>query len=286
MKEHYYLINSTIKYKNRKYKKTYYTTILKTKKEDTVIIGGVTIKCVVITIDNKNNIAILQTVQHSVECSFFDKLKKGVETINMIQSALKMIIAMYPNISEIEFADNSFIQCNNGKRISLPEFYYIKYGKTWYEKHFNATLNNKYPKYLNAKQLVDDSASNKINLSKNEFIEKYYNNLSGNKLDIVKKCYKLGVSVKEFIISISNENIDCKYYQDVFDKNILTILHGSQWIISKETIELYPIKPVILETEKINKHTDLVQLKENIDQIIKNEEMIKGGHLFDGNVNE
>ena len=31
MKEHYYLINSTIKYKNRKYKKTYYATITKTK---------------------------------------------------------------------------------------------------------------------------------------------------------------------------------------------------------------------------------------------------------------
>jgi hypothetical protein len=286
MKEHYYLINSTIKYKDRKYKKTYYATITKTKKEDTVIIGGVTIKCVVITVDNKNNIAILQTVQHCTECSFFDKLKKGVETINMIQSALKMIIAMYPNISEIEFADNSFIQCNNGKRISLPEFYYIKYGKTWYEKHFNTTLNSKYPKYINAKQLVDDSASNKINLSKNEFMEKYYNNLSGNKLGLIEKCYKPGVSVKEFIISISNNNIDCKYYQDVFEKNILTILHGSQWIISKETIELYPTKSTILEMEKINKHNDLVQLKENIDKIIKNEEIMKGGYLFDGNINE
>ena len=123
-------------------------------------------------------------------------------------------------------------------------------------------------------------------MSKNEFIEKYYNNLSGNKLCLIEKCYRSGINVKEFIISISDENIDCKYYQDIFDKNILTILHGSQWIISKETIELYPTKSTILETNKINKHTDLVQLKENIDQIIKNEEMIKGGHLFDGNINE
>ena len=49
---------------------------------------------------------------------------------------------------------------------------------------------------------------------------------------------------------------------------------------------MYPIKSTILETDKINKHTDLVQLKENIDQIIKNEEIVKGGHLFDGNINE
>lgn len=49
----------------------------------------------------------------------------------------------YPYVQTLSLKDNSYKVCDNGHVVELSEMTYIRTGKTWYETHFHAVLQEK-----------------------------------------------------------------------------------------------------------------------------------------------
>jgi len=284
MSEKYYIIKSNLNFNNKSYDKYYYVNISSSKKEDNILVGGLNIKCVHIIINNKKKTALLELVQHHEKCSFFETLKDGIETVDLVKNSLSFVANLYQDISKYELVDNSFISCKNGKRISLADLQFVKYGKTWYENKFGSVPSEVSKDFIDSnKNIIINRLNKKINLSYEEFIKEYHDEDffdNQKNINVIKKIYNPDITLKEYLNYFFKNKYDCRYYQYVFSKFIGTSLQGLEWIIEKNTIENYDVNPIIIETEKITKHTDLKLLHNKLEKIKRKEDKKKGGGIF------
>lgn len=284
MSEKYYIIKSNLNFNNKIYNKYYYANISFSKKEDNILVGGLNIKCIHIIINKKKNTGLLELVQHHERCSFFETLKDGNETIDLVKNSLFLAANLYPEVSKYELIDNSFILCKNGKRISLADLYFVKYGKTWYENKFGALPSKVSKEFIDSnKNIIINRLNKKIILSYDQFIKEYFDEdffENQKNINIIKKIYKPDITLKEYLNYFFKNKYDCRYYQYIFSKFIGSPLQGLEWIIEKNTIQNYDINSIIIETEKITKHINLKLLHNNLEKIKKKDDKKKGGGIF------
>ena len=282
MSEKYYVIKSNLNYNNKKYSKYYYINVFSKKNEDTILVGGLNIKCVNIIINKKRNKGILELVQYHEKCAFFDTLKDGFEMTDLVKNSLYFAMYTYPDVLNYELVDNSFISCKNGKRISLADLQFVKYGKTWYENKFGAVSKNK--KVINfIKKNIIEKLNKKINLSYDQFIKEYYdeNFFANNKnINLIKNTYKSENTFNEYLNYFFKNNLNCIFYQYIFQEYIGNLLQGNEWIIEKSIIENYDINAIIIDTGKIRNHKNLDILYKKLEIIKKKEDEKKGGGVF------
>jgi hypothetical protein len=273
--ESYYIIKSIID-DTTKY---YYVNILE---DDTVLVGGIKMKCVNILIDKINKIAVLELLQHHFKCSLFSDLQKGDEVKDLLKNSLNFVITHYPDLEYIELIDNSFITCANKKRISLPDITFIKYNKTWYENYFNVIPSNdsKDTIMVLKKQLLK-ILNKKLKLNYEDFINKYYLDPvfhKKNRLDIIKNIYKKNMTLKDFLDKL--QDYDCIFYEKIFNNLISTLLNGTKWIIPIKTIQNYGVNSEITETKKIKDNNDLNKLFKKLNKLNIKELNQKGGNFW------
>lgn len=272
MTNKYYIIK-TYFYNNKKY---YYVILEEGKKEIIIKFGGIKEQCIRITIDKKNKMGLIEDLVYKKNCSIFEKLNKNNNTIELLlKSALLFCIKLFPDVLIYRISDMSYIQCSNSQRISLADIYTIKYNKTWYEKIFDAVPIIEQKKDIeNAKELIKQKLNNTIDLDINEFIDRYYTgtktlNINKN-IDHIKLAYKKGIKVKDYLFYFFNNNLDCRLYILFFQIIFGFILYGKYWEISKETIDQYNIKIESFESDIINKHINLNNLYEQLDEFNNN----------------
>ena len=284
MTEKYYIIKSKLYFNNKSYNKYYYVNILSTNKEDTILVGGLNIKCVNIIINKRKNIGLLELVQNHEKCSFFETLKDGNETVDIVKNSLFLAAKLYPDVSKYELIDNSFIKCKNGKRISLADLHFVKYRKTWYESKFDAILTKQRESTVNfTKTGILKNLNSKIDIPFEDFIKEYYNEDffdNQKNMNVIKNIYHPNITLQEYFNYFFNNKYDCRYYQYVFSKFIGTSLQGLEWIIEKNTIEKYDVNPIIIDTQKITKHTDVKLLHHKLEKIKRREDKQKGGGIY------
>ena len=282
MSEKYYVIKSNLNYNNKKYSKYYYVNVFSKKNEDTILVGGLNIKCVNIIINKKRNKGILELVQHHEKCAFFDTLKDGFEMTDLVKNSLYFAMYTYPDVLSYELVDNSFISCKNGKRISLADLQFVKYGKTWYENKFGAVSKNK--KVINfIKKNITEKLNKKINLSYDQFIKEYYDEdffANSKNINLIKNTYKSENTFNEYLNYFFKNKLDCIFYQYIFQEYIGNLLQGNEWIIEKSIIENYDINAIIIDTGKIRNHKNLDILYKKLEIIKKKENEKKGGGVF------
>ena len=100
--------------------------------------------------DDKPIHANIPYLLHDHECSIDNNLEKGKGKIIMIKTLLEYIHNKIPSIKEFHFEDNSSIESASYEEIQkkgtnfipIPLYYFsIAFnGITWYEKHFNARI--------------------------------------------------------------------------------------------------------------------------------------------------
>lgn len=88
---------------------------------------------------------LLSKVIYKPQCVIGHSMARGEPTIKMLRALLSFAIKMIPKYPYIVFMDDSHIDCklpgmNIKKEISLANLEFFLSGKTWYEKHFNATI--------------------------------------------------------------------------------------------------------------------------------------------------
>ena len=260
--------------------KYYYVNISENKFEYHILVGGLKIKCVSIIINKKNNNALLELYQHHIKCS----LEKGEEVIDLLKNTLYFISQKFPTIKYIEFIDNSFIQCKNKKKISLPDLSFAKYNKTWYEKNFNAIPSKSSKDNIKMlKRQIIKNLSKKIKLSTHEFQDEFYSNELFQKkkiLEIIKDAYIKDNTLKEYLDKL--KEYDCVFYEKIFNKKIGTLLQGTEWIIKIDSIKNSTINSIIKNIEKIKENNDLNKLFKKLVTLNNNESKKNGGNIYDG----
>jgi hypothetical protein len=223
----------------------------------------------------------IKMIQNHKDCSLYDNLKHGDETINFLQNCVSFLFYYYENIEYLELTDNSFIYCKEGK-LSLPDFYTFKYGYTWYESYLDIIPSVESKEFIKLiKNLYKKNLNKKINLSKDQFLRNYYLHYLNNPKDIkiISDLYEENITFKEYLEKLFEKKIDCYYYIPIFNKIIGDSLHNKKWIIKKKSIEKYKINSIFQKIDKNIEHTNLEKLKRKILKIEKKEEIKKGGNL-------
>jgi hypothetical protein len=217
-----------------------------------------------------NTQADIGTFKYSKKCNVLNNLEPGIGTKHLLDTAMSLIMAMFPTIKSFYLTDTSKKSCHN-----LPDkpmrgvnlgFYYLLFNKnTWYGKKFNAELSNKiYQKQFN--EYINILTSDNTKIEYGEFKYKILKHISEDELDKynIELLYNKSDSYYDFFISlktiINNETELCIFtsyfielFMDFINKqlkyNFDNILN-ERWIINRFnliTIKM-PLKPI----DKIN----------------------------------
>jgi len=210
----------------------------------------------------ENNIAQIQTFNYYKTCPINNFLENGTGTRHMFLWCIICILKYFPNIKKIELGDNSKINCD-GQIKYLAKYYFLKYGKQFYEYYFAFKPIFYSEKY---KQL-------------------YYENLQKRKITeisikYIKKLYKK-------YIELHNNNTPnkemLKYFTNMFEennkinvikffkkipKNILHKFCNFFFFITDEIFEKY-FNKYIGQTYQLNISQNPKKIIKNIKNILK-----------------
>jgi len=277
MKNKYYVIKTYLDNKE----KFYYVKIRSHKYYDEIDFGGLRQNCLEAIIYKELNKGDIKMIQNHKDCSLYDNFKHGDETIHFLQNCISFLFNFYENIEFLQLTDNSFIYCKEGK-LSLPDFYTVKYGFTWYESYLDAEASLESKEFVElTKKLYKKNLNKKINLSKDDFLRNYYLHYLKKSKDIklIYNLYEENLTFKEYFEKLFEKNIDCYYYIPIFNKIFGNKLHSVDWMIKKKSIEKYKINSIFQKIDKNIEHINLENLKRKILKIERENEMKKGGNL-------
>lgn len=126
-------------------KKTMIITTYETINTIIIYIGSYDIYCIDVQLlkDNTShtsNIGYLTKARWDSICSLDEPFGKGVDTIIMIRALIMYINDHYPNVKYLLFNDKSTKTCDDGNSVSLAAMKFLTDGKTWYEDHFDISI--------------------------------------------------------------------------------------------------------------------------------------------------
>jgi hypothetical protein len=85
---------------------------------------------------------VLTKVRWDSVCSIDEPFGRGMDTIMMIKAFVSYIHDNYPNLLYLTFNDMSTKTCDDGNSVSLAAMKLLTDGKTWYETHFDVSLDD------------------------------------------------------------------------------------------------------------------------------------------------
>jgi hypothetical protein len=183
--------------------KQFIVTLHETPDTYTIYIGGKTKYCAEGFIIKRSsslqylqkNSARLSQVYYDKGCTIDEDFERGVDTRLIIKLLISFIHHYLPHITKIKLSDKSTRTCDNSVEIKLYQFSYIIYGKTWYEKNFNAYLEDDYLKYFSEK-------AEKFQAKKKELSWDIFKSFTINEFpideNIIKDLYNKANSWQEF----------------------------------------------------------------------------------------
>jgi len=128
-----------------------YRVELKEEDQDIrMFIWSKTKPCINIVLSKEDNIGVIDGIYYNPTCTINGIMKRGEGTKKMLTFAIKYIKKR--GAKKILLSDNSTIICND-KHVRLGPMYFLKFGMTWYEKHFGFKPTDEYAKkYEEAKE--------------------------------------------------------------------------------------------------------------------------------------
>ena len=221
-------------------------------------IGGKRKGCVNISVNTPDSIlvkrggksievATMPILKWYPDCSVDEPLPRKEGTIHMIKTLLSEMKKRYPYVKYITLMDNSHITCSEGKEISLLALSFSIYNTTWYERIFNATLQDpNYQKvYISGNKTLNDPKSK---LSFEDFTKLFGSYTTADIITKLKAYYESSVTYIEFfqiLYKTEGKESQCNLivdWIDIFLQYIFDInLQSLPWVIKRESIEDIPI---------------------------------------------
>jgi len=272
----YYIIQTKIINNNKKL--NYYVSIIYDKNNSISIKFGnyKSYPCIEILVDPNSEIAILQNISNNIKCTINDSNIDNHNIILLIKISLHFIISKFDYINKFILTDNSTINCSEKINISLADLSVIKYGKTWYEKNFNAIPDDSNINTIEVqKSMLFNRLNEKINMNLEKFISVNKEYLKKNKIDeykidkIIKRIkdfYTEKISIYNYLEKYIKDHMECLYYSYILSNNINKLLYGTTWIIKKKDIMSYSIKYSYLPTIKKMTHQKIINRINNFNK--------------------
>jgi hypothetical protein len=197
--------------------------------------GGKSRYCITISVIGANPTeAYMDRVEYDAQCIKDGPLEKGGGTAKLLSIALWVLVTFFPTLQKIKFLDDSHIECIQGstlKKMNLASDYILKYGMTWYERIFHATLPDSVKSAYQNSLAVLDNPLDDFNLQVNRLprLEKYRN------------IYVASTTPKDFFEHLRKQ-YGSKYCEEVCDwihmyVRLLNIeWYNSMWVIPAETV--------------------------------------------------
>lgn len=139
--------------------------------------------CLTIYIHKDLKTAILNDVEYSPKCSIDGIMIRGEGTREMLEFAFEL--AKKYGAERMELNDQSSIRCVNGEKVKLGAFYFIRYGMTWYEKHFGFKPTQEYrEEYELAKVLRHELPLDELKSKPCEYFDRKTTNALMRKLEL------------------------------------------------------------------------------------------------------
>lgn len=187
-------------------------------------------------------LAKLITTHYNERCSVNEKLERSEGTKHMINTALYLVSKMCPFVEGFELNDASTRLCDNNTTITLSYFSITNYGKTWYEKNFNAYIEDKI-KSANYKQTIHTLLA--TNLSDwDTFRIMFLRDTEKDVQSHLESIYKASRTYEDFFKNIHKIGISksCVYMQPWIDNLMLTTdlrnyILFTQWVIPVKSIK-------------------------------------------------
>lgn len=198
-------------------------------------------------IANLNNIeALYSCIENEISQDEFEKYSFGQELMNTILLHLQKF---YPYITKLKINDASYIPCNRESKDNLDLLTYsiAHYGKTWYERYYNAFL----PSTMRQTQYQSEinafiSHEFKSNISWEEFLNVYVmsssdytNDFINNNYDILEELYNNSLTFPDFFKQLTAQipkQKKCIFYKYWLEQFIGKYVHFDRdWIIPIRT---------------------------------------------------
>lgn len=198
---------------------------------DKIVIGSKK-KCLFFSIYFDSSEPNIDTIGYSEKCSIGDNMHG---TLHMIKTGISFVKKMYQNylsknnITYFQLKDMSKIHCKSDYKQNLPNYYMMKYGKTWYEKHLGC-----YPHMLSKQKYEQDKTSLRNALKSKPDLE------FQKKDKIIKEIYKDYDSLEQFFNYI-DAKYDCRVFKEWLDKFVFTYmpyLTGLIWRVPIDSIDI------------------------------------------------
>lgn len=202
----------------------------------------------------KYKFAKLITTHYNEKCSTDEKLKRGEGTQHMINTAMYFISRMCPFIEGFEINDMSRRECDNNTTIVLSYFSITKHRKTWYEKNFEAYIEDT-RKHNNKEQSKMEIYKEKVNTLMSQtlpdwevFEVLYLRNTKQEIQNEIETVFNKSATYGELFKNIHKLGISkaCVYLQPWID--ILMLSSGltndisyTQWIIPIQSVKRIPL---------------------------------------------
>lgn len=209
---------------------------------DTLFFGG-TRRCIVVTVHHEDALAHIDGAGWHAYCSKSGMMPRAENgTIDMIRTCITFVFRKYKTITVVTLVDSSKIECNDATLIELAPHYILKYGKTWYEKHFGAHLED--PKEATLYAVFLSSLKKPVPFEFDEFDKRFLQKsfLRPKQLAAVKKeiepYYKKAESLLGFLREV-NAHYDCSIFQNWL-LQFMKLYSGvnfneAYWVINKST---------------------------------------------------
>lgn len=194
---------------------------------DKVFIGGKK-KCVTFSIylEDKES-PNLDGFGYNEECNKQGNHIKGIGSIHLLNVAMLFVLKHYglPRDTRFQFKDTSFIECSTYKQ-SLPVYYTVFYGKTWYESKFDAI-----PLYISQDEFKEQRKKLRDYLKTKPPIEEWF--FGSEKLrKQVEEIYIRVNSLQECLLEL--KEFDCCVFKNWLSALVLKfipVLIGTEWYV-------------------------------------------------------
>ena len=194
----------------------------------------------------KPTLAKLITTHYNEKCSVNEKLERGEGTRHMINTAMYFVSKMCPHVTGFEINDASTRICDNNTLITLSYFSITNHGKTWYEKHFNAYINDE----VKAKKYKETIAQlqSQVLPQWDTFKILFLRNTPPEIRNTIEQLHKKSATYKDLFTNIHKLGISdaCIYLQPWIDNVMLStdlrnFVLFTQWVIPIKGVKRVPM---------------------------------------------
>ena len=198
-------------------------------------------------------LANLITTHYNEKCSTNEKLERSDGTKHMINTAMYFVSRICPHVEGFEMNDASSRECDNKTTIVLSYFSITNYGKTWYEKNFDAYIEDtrsereKHENKPSRMEIYKEKVNSLMNQSLPEwdtFKVLYMRNITKHIQNDIEQIHKKSTTYGELFKRIHKLGISaaCIYLQPWIDNIMLPtglrndILY-TQWVIPIKSVK-------------------------------------------------